>query len=101
MDEFVQHFTVFILACFVGWYVVWKVTPALHTPLMSATNAISGIILVGALLSGGALTAEGEWVGMGASVGIGLLAVGFASINVVGGFWVTQRMLGMFKKKDS
>ncbi len=89
--EFVQHFTVFVLACFIGWQVVWNVTPALHTPLMSVTNAISGIILVGGLLKG----ASGE-VDLAAL--LGAIAVFVASINVVGGFLVTHRMLKMFRK---
>jgi NAD(P) transhydrogenase subunit alpha len=90
--EFVTHFTVFVLACFIGWQVIWNVSPALHTPLMSVTNAISGIIIVGGLLqasSGGVTTA---------SV-LGAIAVLVASINIVGGFLVTQRMLSMFKKE--
>jgi NAD(P) transhydrogenase subunit alpha len=92
MEEFLSHLTVFVLACFVGWQVVWKVTPALHTPLMSVSNAISGIILVGAMIAGGEalLDLPGK---------MGLVAVAFAAINVVGGFWVTQRMLGMFRKR--
>lgn len=91
MEEFLGHLTVFVLACFIGWQVIWKVTPALHTPLMSVSNAISGIILVGAMIAGGeALDLPGK---------LGLGAVAFASINVVGGFWVTQRMLGMFRKR--
>jgi NAD(P) transhydrogenase subunit alpha len=92
MQEFLSHLTVFVLACFVGWQVIWKVTPALHTPLMSVSNAISGIILVGAMITGGEalLDLPGK---------MGLVAVAFAAINVVGGFWVTQRMLGMFRKR--
>jgi H+-translocating NAD(P) transhydrogenase subunit alpha len=91
--EFVDHLTVFVLATCVGWYVVWKVTPALHTPLMSATNAISGIIAVGAIATGGMAGASdtSRW--------IALAALFLAMINVVGGFWVTQRMLQMFRKK--
>ena len=85
------HLTVFVLACFVGWQVIWNVTPALHTPLMSVTNAISGIIVVGGILQGGG-------AGLGVPVIIGLVAVFFASINIFGGFLVTQRMLQMFKK---
>ena len=92
MDAFLAHFTVFVLACFVGWQVVWKVTPALHTPLMSVTNAISGIILIGAILAGG----FGE-LDLGA--GLGLAAVFLAAINVVGGFWVTHRMLKLFRRR--
>lgn len=90
-SEFLQHLTVFVLACFVGWQVVWNVTPALHTPLMSVTNAISGIIVVGGLLLA---TAEAG----NAAAWVGALAVLFATINVVGGFQVTRRMLRMFRK---
>jgi NAD(P) transhydrogenase subunit alpha len=92
--EFVQHFTVFILACFIGWQVVWNVTPALHTPLMSVTNAISGIILVGGMISAGAGS-----IGIGAI--LGAIAVLVASINIAGGFLVTHRMLAMFRKEGS
>ncbi len=84
--------TVLVLAIFVGFQVVWKVTPALHTPLMSVTNAISGIILVGALLAVGAEELKISTI-------LGFVAVVLASINVFGGFIVTQRMLQMFKKK--
>jgi NAD(P) transhydrogenase subunit alpha len=89
--EFLQHFTVFVLACFVGWQVVWNVTAALHTPLMSVTNAISGIILVGGILKAGG----GE---MSLAAILGAVAVLVASINVAGGFLVTHRMLQMFRK---
>ena len=89
---FVQHLTVFILACFVGWQVVWNVTPALHTPLMSVTNAISGIIVVGGMLQAAAPT-------LSTSVWLGALAILVASINIAGGFLVTQRMLQMFRKE--
>lgn len=92
VDPFIFGLTVFVLACFVGYYVVWRVTPALHTPLMSVTNAISGIIIVGAII---ALGPEG----FGFSHTLGLVAVAIASINIFGGFVVTQRMLDMFKKK--
>jgi H+-translocating NAD(P) transhydrogenase subunit alpha len=89
--EFLAHFTVFVLACFVGWQVVWNVSPALHTPLMSVTNAISGIIVVGGMLQlTGTLAAPVTW--------IGAAAVLLASINVAGGFLVTQRMLRMFHR---
>lgn len=91
--SFVPHFTVFVLACFVGWQVVWSVTAALHTPLMSVTNAISGIILVGGMLQAGAET-------MTVAAILGAVALFFASINVAGGFIVTQRMLKMFRKGD-
>jgi NAD(P) transhydrogenase subunit alpha len=90
--EFLQHLTVFLLACVIGWHVVWNVTPALHTPLMSVTNAISGIILIGGMV---------VLLGRGASpaaLGLGGVAVLVASINVAGGFLVTQRMLKMFRK---
>ncbi len=86
--SFMNHFIVFVLACFIGWQVIWKVNPALHTPLMSVTNAISSIIVIGALLQTGAL--EWRW--------LALFALFLASINIVGGFWVTQRMLKMFQK---
>lgn len=89
---FVFFFTVFVLAVFVGYYVVWNVTPALHSPLMSVTNAISSVIIVGALIAAG--PAE-----MGLSKAFGFIAVTLASVNIFGGFIVTQRMLHMFKKK--
>ena len=92
IDPFIFGLTVFVLACFVGYYVVWKVTPALHTPLMAVTNAISGIIIVGAII---ALGPEGY----GFSHLLGFIAVVIASINIFGGFVVTQRMLAMFHKK--
>jgi NAD(P) transhydrogenase subunit alpha len=90
-DPFIMGLTVFLLACFVGYYVVWKVTPALHSPLMSVTNAISSVIIVGALV------AAGPSMG-GISSTFGFLAVVLASINIFGGFIVTQRMLAMFSK---
>jgi len=89
--SFMMHFTVFVLACFVGWQVIWNVTPALHTPLMSATNAISGIILIGAMLQIDASSQLAVW--------LAIIAVTIASINVAGGFLVTQRMLKMFRKE--
>jgi NAD(P) transhydrogenase subunit alpha len=92
VDILTMGLTVFVLACFVGYYVVWRVTPALHSPLMSVTNAISSVIAVGALLAAGASQ-------VGFSEALGLLAVVLASINIFGGFVVTQRMLGKFKKK--
>lgn len=94
VDPFVFGLTVFVLACFVGYYVVWKVTPALHTPLMAVTNAISGIILVGAII---ALGANGS---SGLSQTAGFIAVVIASINIFGGFMVTHRMLAMYQKKS-
>ncbi len=90
--DFVSHFTVFVLACFVGWQVIWNVTPALHTPLMSVTNAISGIIIIGAMLQ--------MISSLSVSSTLAVFAVLIAMINVAGGFWVTQRMLGMFQKQD-
>ncbi|HKQ25083.1 MAG TPA: proton-translocating transhydrogenase family protein [Burkholderiales bacterium] len=93
VDPIVSHLTVFVLAIFVGYHVVWTVTPALHTPLMSVTNAISGIIIVGAMLAAGPQAID--W-----GVVLGFVAVVLASVNVFGGFLVTQRMLEMFKKKD-
>jgi NAD(P) transhydrogenase subunit alpha len=87
----VAHLTVFVLACFVGWQVIWSVTPALHTPLMSVTNAISGIILIGAMFQ-----FQSPWYA--AATLLAAVAVLVASINVAGGFLVTHRMLGMFRK---
>jgi NAD(P) transhydrogenase subunit alpha len=89
---FVALLTIFALACFVGYYVVWRVTPALHSPLMSVTNAVSSVIIVGALLAAGLK-------GVGAAQLFGAIAVVLASINIFGGFIVTHRMLSMFKKK--
>lgn len=93
VDPTTTNLTVFVLAVFVGYHVVWNVTPALHTPLMSVTNAISGIIIVGAMLAAG--PADMDWGAV-----LGFVAVTLASINVFGGFLVTQRMLDMFKKKE-
>jgi len=90
--DFISILSVFVLACFVGYYVVWSVTPALHTPLMAVTNAISSVIVVGALVAGAA--------GAGLSSWLGLAAVVLASINIFGGFAVTARMLAMFRKRD-
>ena len=95
MDPFITSLTVFVLAVFVGYHVVWNVTPALHTPLMSVTNAISGIIVVGALLQ--VVDINGETLTL-TSV-LGAIGIFLASINIFGGFLVTQRMLDMFKKK--
>ena len=94
VDILTMGLTVFVLACFVGYYVVWRVTPALHSPLMAVTNAISSVIVVGALLTAGASR-------VGFSETMGLIAVGLASINIFGGFVVTQRMLSKFKKKGA
>jgi NAD(P) transhydrogenase subunit alpha len=91
--DFITILSIFVLACFVGYYVVWAVTPALHTPLMAVTNAISSVIIVGALIaSAAAEVPAAKWVG--------LLAVVLASINIFGGFAVTERMLAMYKKKE-
>jgi H+-translocating NAD(P) transhydrogenase subunit alpha len=89
---FVALFTVFVLACFVGYHVVWRVTPALHSPLMAVTNAVSSVIIVGALLAAGLK-------GLGAAQLFGAIAVALAAVNIFGGFIVTHRMLSMFKKK--
>ena len=91
--DFITILSIFVLACFVGYYVVWSVTPALHTPLMSVTNAISSVIVLGGLIA--ALAAgvpEAKW--------LGLAAVVLASVNIFGGFAVTERMLAMYKKKE-
>ncbi|WP_391346880.1 NAD(P) transhydrogenase subunit alpha [Azospirillum sp. A23] len=94
---FVTGLTVLVLACFVGYYVVWRVTPALHSPLMAVTNAVSSVIIVGALVAAGP---AGPIFGDGGfSKVLGFLAVILASVNIFGGFLVTQRMLSMFKKK--
>lgn len=92
MPFFVVGLTVFVLACFVGYYVVWRVTPALHSPLMAVTNAISSVIIVGALIAAGPVDMNlSKWMGFGAVV--------LASVNIFGGFIVTRRMLQMFSKK--
>ncbi|MEW4448482.1 NAD(P) transhydrogenase subunit alpha [Qipengyuania sp. JC766] len=91
--DFITILSIFVLACFVGYYVVWSVTPALHTPLMAVTNAISSVIIVGALIaSAEAGSAVAKW--------LGLAGVVLASINIFGGFAVTERMLAMYKKKE-
>ena len=90
--DFLSLFTIFVLACFVGFYVVWSVTPALHSPLMAVTNAISSVIIVGGLLAAGPADMDFSKV-------MGFCAVTLASVNIFGGFIVTQRMLAMFKKK--
>ena len=93
IDPGIYDLIIFVLAVFVGYYVVWSVTPALHTPLMSVTNAISSVIIVGALIATGAR-------GLGVATVFGFLAVMLASVNIFGGFAVTQRMLAMFKKRS-
>ncbi|MDE2403308.1 MAG: NAD(P) transhydrogenase subunit alpha [Sphingomonadales bacterium] len=95
--DFISILSIFVMACFVGYYVVWSVTPALHTPLMAVTNAISSVIVVGALIAAAApVLGEGgavaKWLGLGAVV--------LASVNIFGGFAVTARMLAMYKKKE-
>lgn len=95
--DFISILSIFVLACFVGYYVVWSVTPALHTPLMAVTNAISSVIVVGALI---AAAASGIGASAGASKWLGLGAVVLASVNIFGGFAVTARMLAMYKKKE-
>ena len=92
--SFMSLLTVFVLACFVGYYVVWSVTPALHTPLMSVTNAISSVIIVGALIAAGSADS------FDTSKVFGLLAIALAAVNIFGGFLVTQLMLAMYKKKE-
>ncbi len=96
ISPFVYLFSIFVMAVFVGYYVVWSVTPALHTPLMAVTNAISSVIVVGALLAVGVSALEGS--GSAGLFGFGALVM--AAINIFGGFLVTQRMLVMYKKKD-
>jgi NAD(P) transhydrogenase subunit alpha len=91
--DLISILSIFVLACFVGYYVVWSVTPALHTPLMAVTNAISSVIVVGALVASAAAgSPSAKWLGLGAVV--------LASVNIFGGFAVTERMLAMYKKKD-
>jgi H+-translocating NAD(P) transhydrogenase subunit alpha len=100
VNPFVFRLSIFVLAVFVGYYVVWSVTPALHTPLMSVTNAISSVIVVGALLAVGvALVADDS--GPVWARAFGFVALTFASVNISGGFLVTQRMLGMFQRKQN
>lgn len=93
VEPFVFLLTIFLLACFVGYYVVWNVTPALHSPLMSVTNAISSVIVVGAMLATG--LGGNHW-----AMAFGFIAVLLASVNIFGGFLVTHRMLSMFRSKD-
>lgn len=90
---FMIGLTIFVLAAFIGYYVIWNVTPALHSPLMSVSNAVSGVVIAGALVAAGATSNEAaQW--------LGFVAVVLATINIVGGFAVSDRMLAMFKKKD-
>ncbi len=97
-DPFVFRLSIFVLAVFVGYYVVWSVTPALHTPLMSVTNAISSVIVVGALLAVDVALVVNDAGPLWARA-LGFVALSFASVNIFGGFLVTQRMLGMFQRK--
>ena len=97
IDPFIFRLSIFILSIFIGYYVVWSVTPSLHTPLMSVTNAISSVIIVGALIAG--LSGEVQGV-LNISNIFGFLAIFLAAINIFGGFLVTQRMLQMYKKKN-
>jgi NAD(P) transhydrogenase subunit alpha len=100
IDPFVFRLAIFVLACFVGYYVVWSVTPALHTPLMSVTNAVSSVIVVGALLSVGVNASTiGDDGAIWARI-FGFFALILASVNIFGGFLVTERMLSMYKKKS-
>ena len=96
VDPFIFRISIFILSIFVGYYVVWSVTPALHTPLMSVTNAISSVIIVGAIIAASSLTTDTDF---NLSNILGLVAIMLAAINIFGGFLVTQRMLQMYKKK--
>ena len=99
VDPTVFRLAIFVLAIFVGYYVVWSVTPALHTPLMAVTNAISSVIIVGGLMAAAALTVaggSGGWIAKAA----GIAAVTLASVYIFGGFMVTRRMLAMYRKKD-
>ncbi len=99
VDPTIFRLAIFVLAIFVGYYVVWSVTPALHTPLMAVTNAISSVIVVGGLIAAAALSGDAGlngWIAKGA----GVAAVTLASVNIFGGFMVTRRMLAMYRKKD-
>ena len=99
VDPTIFRLAIFVLAIFVGYYVVWSVTPALHTPLMAVTNAISSVIVVGGLIAAAALSGDvgpNGWIAKGA----GVAAVTLASVNIFGGFMVTRRMLAMYRKKE-
>jgi len=96
VDPFIFRLSIFVLSIFVGYYVVWSVTPSLHTPLMSITNAISSVIIVGAIIAASGLTSHTDF---DLSNILGFVAITLASINIFGGFLVTQRMLQMYKKK--
>ena len=96
IDPFIFRLSIFVLSILVGYYVVWSVTPSLHTPLMSVTNAISSVIIVGAIVAVSDLSSE---VSLNLSNTLGLIAIALAAINIFGGFLVTQRMLQMYKKR--
>ena len=96
VDPFIFRLSIFVLSIFIGYYVVWNVTPSLHTPLMSLTNAISSVIIVGAIVAVSDLSSE---VSFNLSNTLGLIAIALAAINIFGGFLVTQRMLQMYKKR--
>jgi len=97
VDPFIFRLSIFVLSIFIGYYVVWSVTPSLHTPLMSVTNAISSVIIVGAIVAASSLTSHTDF---NLSNILGLSAITLAAINIFGGFLVTQRMLRMYKKKE-
>ena len=97
VDPFIFRLSIFVLSIFVGYYVVWSVTPSLHTPLMSVTNAISSVIIIGAIVAASGLSSE---IGFELSNLLGFAAIVLAAINIFGGFLVTQRMLQMYKKKE-
>ena len=97
IDPFIFRLSIFILSIFIGYYVVWSVTPSLHTPLMSVTNAISSVIIVGAIIAASSLSSE---ISFELSNMFGFVAILLAAINIFGGFLVTQRMLQMYKKKE-
>ena len=96
VDPFIFRLSIFVLSIFIGYYVVWSVTPSLHTPLMSVTNAISSVIIVGAIVAASSLTSHTDF---NLSIILGFVAITLAAINIFGGFLVTQRMLKMYKKK--
>ena len=100
VDPTVFRLAIFVLAIFVGYYVVWSVTPALHTPLMAVTNAISSVIIVGGLIAAAAMSAEATGPNAWIAKGAGVAAVTLASVNIFGGFMVTRRMLAMYRKKE-
>ncbi|VAV96446.1 NAD(P) transhydrogenase alpha subunit [hydrothermal vent metagenome] len=104
VDPFILRLAIFVMACFVGYFVVWSVTPALHTPLMAVTNAISSVIIVGALIAAAASAFPGSDAATSSATNMtklfGLIATTLAAVNIFGGFLVTQRMLAMYKKKE-